>query len=1170
MAVELAKAYIQIIPSMKGMKGNITKELAGIEAGMGSLGSRIGKTLSTSIGLAMKSGLVASGAAVGGVIATALTKGFKRLSAFEQAEHALKGMKLSAQEVAVVMDNANAAVKGTAYGLDEAATAAKLMVTAGVKPGKELERVLSLIGDSAAQSGSSMQDMGLIWAQVLAKGKLQGDDALQMMQRGIPIYQMVADELGVTAEEARKLGEQGKISFDVFADAVENQFGGAAKAMGDTVSGASRNVMAALGRLGEAVLKGPYADIPGVLGGVQEQIDKITPKIELSADAAYSALEDFRRVMSGQKSDGGLAKAFGLQAVLVEDSARRMSKVAGEVRTAFAGLGGAISRELSPLTRIDMTKAISAFERVGTVAGQTAAGLANFGAAIVPSLGNLGKVAGILGGGVLSALERVVPAFANLAQAVGVATQPLSAAFIPAAHAVATVMIPVADVISVVANAVAAMPTPVLAAGAAFMMLHRNMRLINPVMSAISSGAGTAKVAIGLIGREFMNASGFSGRFKAAGEAAGVAMMGLQGKIAKVGLTLKTAFVSNAPMLAISALIAVLGSFAQKNQEAKAHVDELADSFDKVGTSATEATREIIAGSLENSGALQAYQELGGSVNDLVAAAMGEEEALKRVNAIINQHKGETEGAITATGDYQLKLSDAAEASSLVEGALRDESDAFSEAEQSARRKNDAIQEAIDLSKGALAAEQDYTNYLVAQQDAQFGLLHAKESVNRANERANQILQDSSASAQEVESAIGGVAEEYYKMAQQAGKAGQSQGEIQAILDEGAGKIRAYGEAHGWTNEQIQHYIDMLTNVPAEKLTTLNADTANAMAEVNGLILKVDQAHGTLEINGNAFPADMTVAEAKQRYANDPAMMRLLADATDADMTLIDYVARVIAQNPNVTLGANNKPASAKLDSTLGKMNSSVGTATLDANNRPATNELAVTKSRMDHTTGVMNVDANGKQARDEVELLKRHVGRNPGTFTINPDGSRVDAWAARKQGQTIASGIFKIVQKIVNAEGGVYESFASGGVRRGESHRAQIASGSATMRVWAEPETGGEAYIPLALSKRHRSTMILAEVARRFGYQLAAYSAGGIAGDERPVYEPVQVPLGVYGAGDSGRMFPRTVVLRVGDREFPAYMEELADGRIAANPGVQAVSDVVANRSRYALQMGV
>src|SRR5690606_24382677 len=50
-------------------------------------------------------------------------------------------------------------------------------------------------------------------------------------------------------------------------------------------------------------------------------------------------------------------------------------------------------------------------------------------------------------------------------------------------------------------------------------------------------------------------------------------------------------------------------------------------------------------------------------------------------------------------------------------------------------------------------------------------------------------------------------------------------------------------------------------------------------------------------------------------------------------------------------------------------------------------------------------------------------------------------------------------------------------------------------MRLWAEPETGGEAYIPLAKSKRGRSTAILGAVARKFGYSLNKYADGGITG---------------------------------------------------------------------------
>ncbi|MFV9456228.1 hypothetical protein ACNJ7E_22650 [Rhodococcus sp. NM-2] len=68
---------------------------------------------------------------------------------------------------------------------------------------------------------------------------------------------------------------------------------------------------------------------------------------------------------------------------------------------------------------------------------------------------------------------------------------------------------------------------------------------------------------------------------------------------------------------------------------------------------------------------------------------------------------------------------------------------------------------------------------------------------------------------------------------------------------------------------------------------------------------------------------------------------------------------------------------------------------------------------------------------------------------------------------------------------------FANGGI---ENHAAQIAN-AGDMRVWAEPETGGEAYIPLGANKRDRSVALLKRVADQFGYALTAYVDGGFGG---------------------------------------------------------------------------
>lgn len=86
----------------------------------------------------------------------------------------------------------------------------------------------------------------------------------------------------------------------------------------------------------------------------------------------------------------------------------------------------------------------------------------------------------------------------------------------------------------------------------------------------------------------------------------------------------------------------------------------------------------------------------------------------------------------------------------------------------------------------------------------------------------------------------------------------------------------------------------------------------------------------------------------------------------------------------------------------------------------------------------------------------------------------------------SIARQIWVNVTAIFSKDGNIV-NFADGA----ENHVAQIA-GAGAMRVWAEPETGGEAYIPLAPSKRPRSEAILSEVADRFGLTLARPMADG------------------------------------------------------------------------------
>ena len=243
--MELGKAYIQVIPSTKGIKGELTSELTGATTEAGAKG---GTAFGAGFGSKAMTALKASGVAAAG---TVIAKGWSRMTAIDEAKAKLTALGHSVEEVKAISENANAAVKGTAYGMDAAMTAAASATAAGIQPGKELTRYLSLMGDAAAVAGVDMNEMGSIFNKVAANGKVTTEEMNQLADRGIPIWQLLAKETGMSMDELRKAVSNGEIDINDFQNAIETGMGGAAKTIGSTtLKGALSNIGASLSRIG--------------------------------------------------------------------------------------------------------------------------------------------------------------------------------------------------------------------------------------------------------------------------------------------------------------------------------------------------------------------------------------------------------------------------------------------------------------------------------------------------------------------------------------------------------------------------------------------------------------------------------------------------------------------------------------------------------------------------------------------------------------------------------------------------------------------------------------------------------------------------------------------------------------------------------------------------------
>lgn len=350
--VELANAWITIVPDTSKLAPSIKDAMRGVEPLAEKAGRSLGDRLTGALSKTLKVGAATAGASVAGIFGTSFAKGFSRMNATENAQAKLKALGNDAQDVAGIMDNALASVKGTAFGIGEAAGTASTLVAAGVKPGKELQGVLDAVADTASIAGTNMEDMGFIFGKAAAKGKLDGEIVAQLLERQIPVYDILSKKTGEASADIADMVSKGKIDFETFNSAMAEYVGGGARVMADTFDGSLRNMGASMGRFGEALEKPLYNAAPGFFKAVTGLFDDLTaaikPAMAVVGDLLTPAFVQLGTVIETKLSPfmATLATQFGDLAVKLTTKAvdPALWERVGDV---FAGMRGTVS-ELWP------------------------------------------------------------------------------------------------------------------------------------------------------------------------------------------------------------------------------------------------------------------------------------------------------------------------------------------------------------------------------------------------------------------------------------------------------------------------------------------------------------------------------------------------------------------------------------------------------------------------------------------------------------------------------------------------------------------------------------------------------------------------------------------------------------------------------------------------------
>jgi tape measure domain-containing protein len=273
---------------------------------MGRMASKLKKT-----GKAMTVSITAPLLAIGG----AAIKGAADLEKLETSFVSLTG---GTKQAADMMKQLTDFTAKTPFQIDAVANSARQLIASGTDV-SQVNDQLQFLGDVAATSGSSIDEIAAIFSKVQSKGKVELESLNQLAERGIPIFSALSDATGLLPSQ---LGG-GAVSVQQFNDVLSgfNKEGGFAEGSMERLS----QTMA--GKLSTA-----FDNLK--LAGAQ-MVEGLLPLIHKFLEGITNLAQMFMGLDEGTKI---AILTFGLLLAAI-----------GPIITIFGTLAGAVSFLLSPI-----------------------------------------------------------------------------------------------------------------------------------------------------------------------------------------------------------------------------------------------------------------------------------------------------------------------------------------------------------------------------------------------------------------------------------------------------------------------------------------------------------------------------------------------------------------------------------------------------------------------------------------------------------------------------------------------------------------------------------------------------------------------------------------------------------------------------------------------------
>jgi len=600
---------------------------------------------------------------------------------------------------------------------------------------------------------------------------------------------------------------------------------------------------------------------------------------------------------------------------------------------------------------------------------------------------------------------------------------------------------------------------------------------------------------------------------------------------------------------------------AQKAAEHKAYIDSLTEAIRTSNDVTSENVREVAAKMLQDrklglsgESLIGTLRRAGISLNEVTDSYLGQGESINTLVRRLRDLARESEGGIGSGTRQAQAYTEAANALESMSGEagkaaarakelddaakgteggvtayqrLKDAVTALGDKTADADSRTRALRDALDLLSGGSvsyeAAQARVNKAITAANDAMQDGIEKADGWGKQLVSATGSIDTTTKNGQQLYDTMYGLADASsaaaiaaFDFAQQQNKTlPQSLQAAQGEMAKAREAAISLAMAHGMTKRQAQGVADAMGLIPGKV----------------SMLLQTQGLDSTL--------ADLLAVQAafKQVPGEKTVRVDTLSEEARTELEDLGYKIKLIPGTREYKITAPTAGARKQLDLLIDKLAATPDkTVKVSAATRAAITDLQRVQDKIRGTNGkTITMRAPTAEARKQLELLGFKIRDTKGknvTITV-PTGGPVSAVSTIQgaidslQGKTVTIRTNHVEtrtliprgpngQPLMSADGGIV-NFARGGISRQrggvqhfaggrENHIAQIAP-AGTWRVWAEPETGGEAYIPLAPAKRERSRAIAEETVRRLGGQGIAWNADGsvmsFAGGGGFTYQP-------------------------------------------------------------------